>query len=101
MVRCFLHESGLPRTYWGEAVRYANDLSNFWPHSHNENNISPFESWTERQKPPLESLFVWGCPVYMVIPHERRQDPKLGDVAGSIYVILLRALYRTTEAARL
>jgi len=26
MVRCFLHESGLPRTYWGEAVRYANDL---------------------------------------------------------------------------
>ena len=97
MVRCFLHESGLPRTYWGEGVKYANDLLNYWPHSHNENNVSPFELWTEGEKPPLESLFVWGCPTFMLIPHERRGDPKLGDVAISGVAIGLSACRRAVR----
>ena len=59
---------------------YSFDLLTFWPHSALPNKMSPWERWTQ-SKPDLNNLFIWGCPCYVMIPHQRRVDPKLGDVS--------------------
>ena len=64
----------------GRRFCYTFDLLTFWPHSALPNKMSPWERWTQ-SKPDLNNLFIWGCPCYVMIPHQRRVDPKLGDVS--------------------
>jgi hypothetical protein len=76
MGRSMLHESGLPRKYWGEAVVTAAYIRNRCPTTAVK-DMTPFEAWTGK-KPNVEHLRPFGCIVYAHIPKEHRKklDPK-------------------------
>ena len=71
MAKSMLHEKGLPRSFWGEAVYTAVYLMNRCPTKALENQ-TPFEAWS-RRKPSVRHLKVVGCVCYAQIPKERRR----------------------------
>lgn len=62
-VRAMLHESGLPRALWGEAVRHAVWLKNRTPTKALEGG-TPLEAATG-QKPDLSRVRTWGSRVWV------------------------------------
>ena len=74
--QALLAGSGLPSSFWLDAVLTRQYLCNRLPTSTLPNNVTPFESFTNGRKPDLSHLRVWGCDCYIAIPDELR--PKAG-----------------------
>ena len=74
--QALLAGSGLPSSFWLDAVLTGQYLCNRLPTSTLPNDITPFESFTNGRKPDLSHLRVWGCDCYVAIPDELR--PKAG-----------------------
>jgi len=70
-----LAASGLPMSFWLDAVLTSQYLHNRLPTSTLPANITPFEYFT-RKKPNLSHLRGWGCQCFVAIPDEHR--PKAG-----------------------
>jgi transposase InsO family protein len=62
MVRCFLHDSKLSKSYWGEAVLYAAYTRNHVPTSA-VTDMVPFEAWNN-SKPYVSHLHPFGSICY-------------------------------------
>jgi len=70
-VRSMLSQSGLPKSFWGEAVSTANYVINRSP-SAALSNITPYEALNKR-KPNVGHFRVFGCVTYSHIPDEMRR----------------------------
>ena len=70
--QALLADSGLPMSFWLDAVLTRQYLVNRLPTSTLSNNLTPFEVITNGQKPDLSHLRVWGCDCYVAIPDEVR-----------------------------
>jgi hypothetical protein len=75
-VRAMLHESSLPKTLWGEAVRHAVWLKNHTP-TKALNRGTPFEAATGK-KPDLNKACPWGSKVWV----QTESGDKLGGWVG-------------------
>lgn len=71
MTKSMLHEKGLPKIFWGEAVYTAVYLMNRCPTKVLENK-TPLEAWSGR-KPSVNHLKVFGCICYSHVPKEVRR----------------------------
>ena len=66
-----LHDAGLPKPLWMEALQWAAHLHNRLP-STALGNLSPLQVWTGAV-PPLTHARVWGCWAFVhVEKHARR-----------------------------
>lgn len=74
-VRSMLSDSGMSKSYWGEAVSAACHTFNSIP---NEEGKIPYEM-IYNYKPRLTGFHEFGCDVYSMIPYEKRR--KLDDKA--------------------
>lgn len=63
-VRAMLHDSGLPRFLWGEAISHAVYLKNRTPTKALPDDTTPYEAVTGK-KPDLRHLRVWGSKVWV------------------------------------
>ena len=70
--QALLAGSGLPMSFWLDAVLTRQYLCNRLPTSTLPNNITPFESITNGRKPDLSHLRVWGCNCHIAILDELR-----------------------------
>lgn len=70
--RCLLFDGQFGKELWAEAVNTAVYLKNRSPATGLDNNITPYEVWTGR-KPNLSHLRVYGSPVMVHVPKEKRQ----------------------------
>ncbi|GAA5892335.1 hypothetical protein JCM5296_003237, partial [Sporobolomyces johnsonii] len=66
-VRCWLHRSGLPLSFWDLAVVAAVHVKNLLPTEANEGNKSPYEAFYGTA-PDVSHLRVWGCRVDVRLP---------------------------------
>ena len=69
--REMLHDQDLPIHHWVEAARIAVYVQNRNPHRVLENK-TPEEVFFKR-KPEVSHLRIFGCPVYIHIPKEKRE----------------------------
>ena len=65
-----LSNAGLPKSFWGEAVKTAVDLINLSPSRPLEGEV-PEEVWTGR-KAAYDHLKVFGCRAFVHIPNDER-----------------------------
>ena len=72
-----LHDQDLPMHLWEEAVKTTVYVQNHTPHRVLENKT--LEEGFFRKKPEVSHIKIFGCPVYIHIPKEKR--PKL-DPSG-------------------
>ena len=68
--RAMLHDQDLPMHLWAEAARTAVYVQNHTPHRVLENK-TPKEVFSGK-KPEVSHLRIFGCPVYIHIPKEKR-----------------------------
>jgi hypothetical protein len=68
--RAMLHDAGLSKEFWAEAVATAAYLKNLCPTKAIE-NMTPYEAW-HGVKPDLKHLRTFGCAAYMQQPKELR-----------------------------
>lgn len=76
MTRCLLIQSGLPNSFWGEAVNTANHIRNRCP-SRKLNGKTPHELWTGRT-PNIKYFREFGCEAYTRDrnPNKSKFDPR-------------------------
>ncbi|KAG6484843.1 hypothetical protein ZIOFF_053368 [Zingiber officinale] len=70
MAKSMMHEKGLPKIFWAEAVYTTVYLSNRCPTTAIPNK-TPFEAWSGR-RPSVNHLKVFGSICYSQIPKEKR-----------------------------
>lgn len=70
MVRCMLHEKGLPKEYWAEAANTAVFLLNRLP-TKAVDGKTPFEAWYG-YKPLLKNIKIFGCLCFTYVPQIKR-----------------------------
>lgn len=70
--QALLADSGLPMSFWLDAVLTRQYLVNRLPTTTLPSNITPFESLMGDRKPDLSHLRVWGCDCYVAVPNETR-----------------------------
>ena len=70
--QALLADSGLPMSFWLDAMLTRQYLVNRLPTSTLPSNTTPFEVITAGRKPDLSHLRVWGCDCYVAIPNEVR-----------------------------
>ena len=70
--QALLADSGLPMSFWLDAVLTRQYLVNRLPTSTLPSDITPFESLHDGRKPDLSHLRVWGCDCYVAVPNEIR-----------------------------
>ena len=70
--QALLADSGLPMSFWLDAILTRQYLVNRLPTTTLPSNITPFESIMGGQKPDLSHLRVWGCDCYVAVPDEVR-----------------------------
>lgn len=77
MVRCMLTESGLPHTFWAEALNTACYIRNRCL-SKSINNEIPYERWSGRKlsKADLEIMKVFGCCVWATTVNKKKLDAR-------------------------
>ena len=68
--RAMLHDQDLPMHLWVEASRTAVNVQNRTPHRVLENK-TPEEFFSDK-KPEVSHLIIFGCPIYIHIPKEKR-----------------------------
>ena len=69
-VRAMLQDQDLPMHLWAKAARTTVYVQNHTPHRVLENK-TPEEVFS-RKKPEVSHLRIFGCPVYIHIPKEKR-----------------------------
>lgn len=69
--RCLILDSGLDKSFWGEAVLAAVYLTNRTPTSTLPNDCTPAEIWYG-YKPDMNKIKLFGCDAYAHIPEEDR-----------------------------
>jgi hypothetical protein len=72
MVRCLLHDSGLPCTFWGYAVLHNAHILNILPSRRLNTQTTPEEISTGN-KLSIAHLRIFGCMAYAHIPKEKQQ----------------------------
>lgn len=77
MAKSMLHEKGLPKSFWAEAINAAMYLLNRCP-TKAAWNQTPIEAWS-RTKPLVRHLKVFGCVCYAQVPKEKRR--KLDEIS--------------------
>lgn len=82
--RCLLFDAQLNKELWAEAVNTAVYLSNRSPKACLGKNTTPYEIWTGK-KPNLSHLRVFGSPVMVHIPKEKRK--KWDKKANMMYLV--------------
>jgi len=70
MMRCMLHEKGLPKEYWAEAANTTVFLLNRLP-TKAVDGKTPFEAWYG-YKPFLKKFKVFGCLCFTYVPQIKR-----------------------------
>ncbi|CAK9826054.1 Retrovirus-related Pol polyprotein from transposon TNT 1-94 [Anthophora retusa] len=70
MARCLLIQSGLPPSFWAEAISTSNYIRNRCP-TKSLNDTTPFEAWIGR-KPSVAHLREFGCRVYCLNTNKQR-----------------------------
>lgn len=70
-----LADSGLPMSFWLDAVLTSQYLCNCLPTSTLPANVTPYEMFTHK-KPNLSHLRVWGCQCFVAFSDELQ--PKAG-----------------------
>jgi transposase InsO family protein len=76
-IRTQLLHSGLPTSFWAEALRHVVWVNNFAPHNGLKGGLTPFEAWWGR-KPDLSMARVWGAMgCVKATPHELQAHGKL------------------------
>lgn len=75
MVRSILTMSGVPKSFWPEAVNWSVHILNRSP-TFSVQNMTPQEAWNGR-KPSVDYFRIFGCVAYARIPEEKRR--KLDD----------------------
>ena len=70
--QALLADSGLPMSFWLDAVLTRQYLINRLPTSTLPINVTPFEALSGGRKPDLLHLRVWGCDCYVAVPDEIR-----------------------------
>ena len=70
--QALLADSGLPMSFWLDAILTRQYLINRLPTSTLPSNITPFELIKAGDKPDLSHLRVWGCDCYVAVPDEIR-----------------------------
>jgi hypothetical protein len=70
-MQTLLADSGLPFSFWGDALSTTRYLRNRLPSSVLPTDITPYESF-HRSKPDLSHLRVWGCQCFVTIAPELR-----------------------------
>lgn len=70
--QALLADSGLPMSFWLDAVLTRQYLINRLPTSTLSENVTPFEVLTNGKKLDLSHLHVWGCECYVAVPNELR-----------------------------
>ena len=68
--RAMLHDQDLPMHIWAEATRTALYVQNCTPHRVLENKT--LEEVFSCRKPEVSHLRIFGCPMYIHIPKEKR-----------------------------
>lgn len=68
--KVMIHDQNLHSSFWAEASRTAVYIQNRCPHNI-LGNKSPEEAFT-RVKPDISHLRIFGCPVYIHIPKDKR-----------------------------
>ena len=68
--QALLADSGLPMSFWLDAVLTRQYLINRLPTSTLPSNVTPFELIINTGKPDLSHLRVWGCDCYVAVPDE-------------------------------
>ncbi|KMQ86259.1 retrovirus-related gag-pol polyprotein [Lasius niger] len=76
MARCLLIQSGLPSSFWAEAISTANHIRNRCPTS-SLNGKTPYEAWTGK-KPNVSYFREFGCRVFSLNtrPGKEKFDPR-------------------------
>ena len=74
-VRCMLHDAGLPKALWMEALQWATHVNNRLP-SNALDGLSPLQVWTGTV-PSLAHVHVWGCWAFVHVEKHAR-DGKIG-----------------------
>jgi hypothetical protein len=70
--QALLADSGLPMSFWLDAVLTRQYLVNRLPTSTLPSGVTPFELIMSGRKPDLSHLRVWGCDCYVAVPDELR-----------------------------
>lgn len=83
MVRILLTTSGVPKSFWPEAVNWSTHILNRSP-TLAVKNMTPEEAWSGR-KPAVDHFRIFGCIAYAHIPDEKRR--KL-DNKGEKFIFL-------------
>src|ERR1700678_3132834 len=68
--QALLADSGLPMSFWLDAILTCQYLCNCLPTSTLPVDVTPFEVIMNGRKPDLSHLRVWGCNCYVAIPNE-------------------------------
>lgn len=68
--QALLADSGLPMSFWLDAILTCQYLINRLPTSTLPPNITPFKLIKAGRKPDLSHLRVWGCNYYVAVPDE-------------------------------
>jgi len=74
-VRAMLDDEDLPKFLWGEATKAVVYIQNRSPHK-SLDNMTLEEAFIGK-KPSVDHLWIFGCPVYIHIPKDKRKklDP--------------------------
>ncbi|MBW0541385.1 hypothetical protein O181_081100 [Austropuccinia psidii MF-1] len=86
MGRTILHESGLPREFWGFAFMWATHLQNLLPNSHTGDR-TPIELFLNK-KPCYDQVQIFSKTAYIHIPWEKRQTLDNCAVEGRVVMFL-------------
>ena len=106
IARPMLKLSGLPTTFWAEAVRHACYLMNRLPSSSNKENHSPYYLWFGHH-PVVKHIRTFGCIAYHRIPEEQLGASSKADDRGVKCVMIghlgtrMRRLYNLATGTML
>lgn len=95
IARALLLQSGLPLTFWAEAVRYANHLYNKLPEG-TRGSKSPDELWTQK-KPDLSVERVFGCVCRVLMDEKQRKYEKRTKLDAVSYLGIYTGYHSTTQ----
>lgn len=70
----FIVDQDFPYFLWGEASLIVVCVSNISPHRIME-GMTPNEAFS-RKKPKVRHMRIFGCPIYVHVPKEKRNDLK-------------------------
>lgn len=80
-VKAMLHDQDLPKFLWGEATQTTVYIQNQSPHIYLDDE-TPEEVFTGK-KPSVDHVQIFGCPVYIHIPKDKRKNLDPSGMKGT------------------